>query len=86
MTGRTALFGVGSAIFLALAAVALHIGERAHDEGMTALAGVVSGILAAVPVCVGLLFALTRERIYTDPQPRGVSVTKQAQNARGGNQ
>lgn len=49
------------------AVLAYQIGSRLSDEAVMTIAGVSCGILAGIPVSIGLLIALTRERA-TSPQ------------------
>jgi hypothetical protein len=42
--------------------LAYQIGARLSDEAIMTIAGVSCGILASIPVSIGLLIALTRER------------------------
>lgn len=47
---------------LGMAAFAYQIGSRLSDEAVMTLMGVVCGIVAGIPVSIGLIIALTRER------------------------
>lgn len=55
--------------------LAYQIGARLSDEAVMTIAGVSCGILASIPVAIGLLIALTRERaVYlpnddVEPEP-----------------
>lgn len=57
------------------AVLAYQIGSRLSDEAVMTIAGVSCGILAGIPVSIGLLIALTRERAtfpqndYNDIEP-----------------
>lgn len=55
-TGILLAFIVGAGV------LAYQIGSRLSDEAIMTIAGVSCGILASVPVSLGLLIALTRER------------------------
>ncbi len=48
--------------------LAYQVGSRLSDEAIMTLVGVLCGILASIPVSIGLLIALTRERspVYDD--------------------
>lgn len=55
--------------------MAYQIGSRLSDEAIMTIVGVACGIGASIPVSIGLLIALTRERTtygseeYIEPQP-----------------
>jgi len=55
---------------LGTAAFAYQIGSRLSDEAVMTLLGVVCGIVAGIPVSIGLIIALTRERnaYYADEE------------------
>ncbi len=59
MSRRTGLL---AALILGAAALAYGIGTRLSTETINILVGVMCGIAASVPVSLGLLIALTRER------------------------
>lgn len=60
--------------------LAYQIGARLSDEAIMTIAGVSCGILAGIPVSIGLLIALTRERavylpnddVEAEPEPMPV--------------
>lgn len=54
--------GIILALIIGAAVLAYQIGARLSDEAIMTIAGVSCGILASIPVSVGLLIALTRER------------------------
>lgn len=54
--------GIILALIVGAAVLAYQIGARLSDEAIMTIAGVSCGILASIPVSVGLLIALTRER------------------------
>jgi|GEM_PF-5845701 len=66
--------GVILAFIIASIVLAIQIGERLSDAAMQTIAGVLCGIGASIPVSIGLLLALTRERKPgpdgDDPEPR----------------
>lgn len=80
MTLRT---GIGLAAILGAAVLAYQIGARLSDEALITIAGVLCGIVASIPVSLGLVIALTRERehraaeyqverepsVWVDPDP-----------------
>lgn len=63
------------AVIIAAAVMAYQIGSRLSDEAIMTIVGVSCGIAASIPVSVGLLIALTRERSpyaveeYIEPEP-----------------
>ncbi len=59
MSART---GFLAALILGAAALAYAVGTRLSSETINILVGVLCGIAASVPVSLGLLIALTRER------------------------
>lgn len=67
--------GIILAFITAAAVMAYQIGSRLSDEAIMTIAGVTCGILASIPVSIGLLIALTRERVppesgeYIDVEP-----------------
>ncbi len=67
--------GIVLAFIVAAAVMAYQIGSRLSDEAIMTIVGVVCGITASIPVSIGLLIALTRERStyvaeeYTEPEP-----------------
>lgn len=55
------------AVIIAAAVMAYQIGSRLSDDAIMTIVGVSCGIAASIPVSVGLLIALTRERnVYAD--------------------
>lgn len=54
-----------AAMVLALAALGSFIATRLSEEAIATVAGVLCGIAASIPVSIGLLLLLTRERAYT---------------------
>lgn len=67
--------GIILTCIIGAAVLAYQIGSRLSDEAVMTIAGVSCGILAGIPVSLGLLLALTRERaVYpqndaVDPEP-----------------
>lgn len=73
--------GILGAIIIAAAVMAYQIGSRLSDEAIMTIVGVACGIAASIPVSIGLLIALTRERAtyaatsysdasaYAEPEP-----------------
>lgn len=67
--------GIVLAFVVAAAVMAYQIGSRLSDEAIMTIVGVVCGIAASIPVSLGLLIALTRERVtyaseeYVEPEP-----------------
>ena len=67
--------GIVLAFIVAAAVMAYQIGSRLSDEAIMTIVGVVCGITASIPVSIGLLIALTRERStyvaeeYVEPEP-----------------
>ncbi len=63
------------AVIAAAAVMAYQIGSRLSDEAIMTIVGVTCGIVASIPVSIGLLIALTRERTtyvaeeYIEPEP-----------------
>jgi hypothetical protein len=63
------------AVIIAAAVMAYQIGSRLSDQAIMTIAGVSCGIAASIPISVGLLIALTRERPvyaaeeYIEPEP-----------------
>lgn len=68
-TGILLAFIVGAGV------LAYEIGSRLSDEAIMTIVGVFCGIVASIPVSIGLLIALTRERSayvrdeYIDAEP-----------------
>lgn len=58
---------VGSFI-VGAAVLAYQIGSRLSDEAVMTLVGVLCGIVASIPVSIGLIIALTRPRPVLDPE------------------
>ncbi len=54
--------GIILAFIFGAGVMAYQIGARLSDQAITTIAGVVCGIFATIPISVGLLIALTRER------------------------
>ena len=54
--------GIILAFIFGAGVMAYQIGARLSDEAITTIAGVVCGVFATIPISVGLLIALTRER------------------------
>ncbi len=54
--------GIIFALIVAAAVMAYQIGSRLSDEAIITIVGVTCGIAASVPISLGLLIALTRER------------------------
>lgn len=81
-SGIIVAFVVGAAI------LAYQIGSRLSDQAIMTIVGVLCGILASIPVSIGLLIALTRERtsyygpdadaLYQDPAPSAYPVYRPA--------
>lgn len=67
--------GIVLALITGVAVLAYQIGSRLSDEAIMTIAGVSCGIVASIPVSIGLLIALTRERTayadeeYVEPEP-----------------
>ncbi len=67
--------GIILTLMVGAGVLAYQIGARLSDEAIMTLAGVSCGILASIPVSIGLLIALTRERSmypandYVEPEP-----------------
>jgi hypothetical protein len=63
------------AFIIAAAIIAYQIGSRLSDQAIMTIVGVMCGIAASIPVSIGLLIALTRERTtyvseeYYEPEP-----------------
>lgn len=63
------------AFIIAAAVMAYQIGSRLSDDAIMTIVGVSCGIAASIPISVGLLIALTRERTvymdqeYDEPEP-----------------
>jgi hypothetical protein len=65
--------GVILAFIVAAAVLAYQIGSRLSDEAIMTIVGVLCGIGASIPVSIGLLLALTRERsTYADDREADV--------------
>lgn len=63
--------GIILAFIVGVGVLAYQIGSRLSDEAIMTIAGVSCGILASIPVSLGLLIALTRERagyVSGDPE------------------
>ncbi len=58
----TARIGIVMALVIGAAVMAYQIGSRLSDDAIMMIAGVSCGIIASIPVSLGLLIALTRER------------------------
>lgn len=54
--------GIVLALILGAGVMAYEIGSRLSDEAIMMIAGVSCGIVASIPVSLGLLIALTRDR------------------------
>lgn len=54
--------GIIGAFTVGAGVLAYEIGARLSDQAIMTIAGVFCGILASIPVSIGLLIALTRER------------------------
>lgn len=71
--------GIVLAFIAGAAMLAYQIGSRLSDQAVMTIAGVACGIVASIPVSLGLLIALTRERTtyaveeYEDAEPEPVS-------------
>jgi hypothetical protein len=71
------MFRTGAAIafIIAAAILAYQIGSRLSDQAILTIVGVTCGIAAAIPISIGLLIALTRDRTpyfaddYYEPEP-----------------
>ncbi len=71
------MFRIGAtfAFIVAAALIAYQIGSRLSDQAIMTIVGVTCGIAASIPVSLGLLIALTRERTayvieeYDEPEP-----------------
>lgn len=67
------MWRIGILIVLIVSAgvLSVEIGRRLSDEVVMTVVGVFCGILASIPVSIGLLMALTRERhpYADDPEP-----------------
>lgn len=68
--------GLVVAFIVAAAVMAYQIGSRLSNEAIMTIVGVACGIGASIPVSIGLLIALTRERTtynapeeYIEPEP-----------------
>ncbi len=67
--------GIVLAVIIAAAVLAYQIGARLSDDAIMTIVGVACGIGASIPVSIGLLIALTRERSvsaaaeYEEPEP-----------------
>jgi len=67
--------GVILAFILGTAILAYQIGSRLTDEAVMTLVGVLCGIVATIPISIGLAIALTRQRArddsddYLEPYP-----------------
>jgi hypothetical protein len=67
--------GILLAFIAAAVVMAYQIGSRLSDDAIMTIVGVACGILASIPVSIGLLIALTRERAsyaaeeYMDAEP-----------------
>jgi hypothetical protein len=79
--------GIGLAFIVAAAVLAYQIGARLSDEAVLTIVGVMCGILASIPISIGLLVALTRERTpygteeydpLDEPAPAGYEVYRPA--------
>lgn len=70
MTGKVLILAT---LILATGALSYEVASRLSDEAVMAIVGVFCGIVASIPVSIGLLIALTRERgVYADddePEP-----------------
>ncbi|HZQ06755.1 MAG TPA: hypothetical protein VFD70_09255 [Anaerolineae bacterium] len=58
--------GVILAFILGTAIFAYQIGSRLTDEAVMTLVGVLCGIVATIPITIGLVIALTRHRAHYD--------------------
>lgn len=73
--------GTVLAFIVAAAVLAYQIGSRLSDQAIMTIVGVLCGIVATIPITIGLLIALTRERAaylpaddeYLDPVPAPAS-------------
>lgn len=54
--------GIVLAFIVGMAVLAYQVGSRLSDDAIMTIVGVSCGILASIPVSIGLLIALTRER------------------------
>lgn len=76
--------GIIFAFIVAMGVLAYQIGARLSDEAIMTIVGLLCGILASIPVSIGLLVALTRERaaystkeyvdIEPDPEPSSYTI------------
>ena len=60
-------FGIFLTCIVGAGVLAYQIGARLSDEAIMTIAGVSCGILASIPVSIGLLIALTRDRAVDAP-------------------
>lgn len=73
--------GFTLAVIIAAAVMAYQIGARLSDEAIMTIVGVTCGIAASIPISIGLLIALTRERAeplveeYIEPEPVSASAS-----------
>lgn len=72
--------GLLAALIVGIGVFAYEVGSRLSDEAVMTLVGVTCGILAAVPISIGLLIALTRPRAqyadeYVEPYPEPAPVS-----------
>ncbi len=62
--------GVILALIAGAGVLAYQVGARLSDEAIMTLVGVMCGILASIPISIGMLIALTRERTaYVQAEP-----------------
>lgn len=60
--------GILLAFIAGAAVLAYQIGARLSDEAITTIVGILCGIVASIPISLGLLIALTRERAAYTPE------------------